>query len=140
MTARVLIADVDPILTEVYRDHLTDRGFAVKTALTGLSCLGQLRQFRPDLLVVGTSLLWGGCEGVLAVMEDEYDLRPEIVMVLAQTRDRNRLHRLASHGIDSVQWKPLSPARLIRYVETLLLEHADQHRAGAILADAGVRP
>jgi hypothetical protein len=70
MTARILLADADPTLCEVYCDYLTARGFAVRTAVTGLSC-------------------------------------------------------------DSVQWKPLSPVRLVRYVETLLLERAEQSPAAS---------
>ena len=131
MTARILIADADPMLCEVYGDYLTNRGFAVRTAVTGLSCVAQLRQVRPNLLVLGTSLLWGGCEGVLTVMNDECDLRPEIVIVVARERERSLPRRLASYGIDSVQWKPLSPTRLVRYVETLLLERAEQRPAAS---------
>jgi len=124
MTARILIADADAVLTEVYCDHLIRQGFTVRTAVTGLSCVARLRECRPNLLLLGTSLLWGGCEGVLAMMDTEWDLRPEIVIVLARTRDRKTLRRLAHYDIDSYQWKTLSPSRLVWHVETMLMECA----------------
>jgi DNA-binding response OmpR family regulator len=129
MTARILIADADVTLTEVYRDHLARRGFAVQTAVTGLGCLARLRQSQPDLLLLGTSLLWGGCQGVLAVMDKEVDLRPEVVIVLARTPERKILRRLVPYDVDGYQWKPLPPSRLAWYVETVLMEHAEQHSA-----------
>jgi DNA-binding response OmpR family regulator len=126
MTTRILIADADAMLTEVYGDHVTRCGFVVRTAVTGLSCVARLREFCPDLLVLATSLLWGGCEGVLAMMDSQGDLRPEVVIVLAGTRERKTLRRLASYDVDGYLWKPLSPASLVRHLETMLMERAEQ--------------
>ena len=109
MPARILLADADRRLTEIYREHLEDLGLAVRTAADGVQCVNLLRDFRPNLLLLGTSLPWGGCEGVLDVIKEEPDLRPEFVLVLAARADRNVLYRVAPCRIDDFRFKPLSP-------------------------------
>jgi len=125
MPARILIADADRSLSEIYRAHLEGLGFAVRTAADGVECVNLLKEFRPNLLLLGTSLPWGGCDGVLAVIKEEPELRPEFVLVLASRTDPNVLYRLASCHIDDFQFKPLSPARLEQYLKDLLEECSD---------------
>ena len=95
MTVRILIADADRRLTEIYREHLECLGLAVRTAADAVVCVHLLREFRPHLLLLGTSLPWGGCDGVLALIQEEPDLRPEFVLILAARSDRSVLYRLA---------------------------------------------
>ena len=109
MPARILLADADRRLIEIYREHLEGLGLAVRTAADGVQCVNLLREFRPNLLLLGTSLPWGGCEGVLEVITEEPDLRPEFVLVLAARADRNVLYRVAPCRIDDFHFKPLSP-------------------------------
>jgi DNA-binding response OmpR family regulator len=125
MTTRILIADADRDLTETYREHLEGIGLAVRTATDGAECVNLLREFRPDLLLLSTSLPWAGCDGVLALIREEPDLRPEFLLILAARPDRNVLYRVASSHIDDYQFKPLSPLRLERYIRDLLKERTD---------------
>jgi len=120
MAARILIADADPDLTEIYRDHLEELGLAVRTTANGVECVNLLREFRPNLLLLSTSLPWSGCGRVLALMKDEPELRPEFVLILADRSDRNVLYRVASCHVDDFQFKPLSPLRLEQYIKGLL--------------------
>jgi DNA-binding response OmpR family regulator len=122
MNARILIAEADSGLARLYRNRLMDADCVARTAGTGLSCVAILRRFRPNLLVLGTDLLWGGAEGVLAVLDEEPDLRPEIVTVLARSRERGILRRLASYRIDGYQWKPVSPTRLVNLLNAMLAQ------------------
>ena len=120
MTARILIADQDCSLTAAYREYLTERGLMAIVAADGVECTRLLRQARPDVLYLGTSLPWGGCEGVLALLHDEPRLRPTFVVVLVAASERAVLYRLALCHIDDYQFKPFSPARLTQYTESLL--------------------
>ena len=122
MAARILIADADPDLTEIYREHLEELGLTVRTTADGVECVNLLREFRPNLLLLGTSLPWDGCDGVLALIKEEPELRPEFVLILTDRSDRNVLYRLAPCHIDDYQFKPLSPLRLEQYVKELLEE------------------
>ena len=125
MANRILIADADPALSEVYREHLVALGFVVRMAADGLACVNLLRQFRPDVLLLSTSLPWGGCDGVLAMLKEEPDLRPQFVVILATPSEQNMLYRVASCHPDDYQFKPFSPMRLEAYIGNLLRERVD---------------
>lgn len=125
MPARILIADADRLLTEIYREHLEGLGLAVRTAADGVGCINLLKEFRPNLLLLGSSLPWGGCDGVLAVIREDPELRPEFILVLAAHADRDVLYRVAPCRIDDFQFKPLSPSRLEQYLKDLLWAPSD---------------
>jgi DNA-binding response OmpR family regulator len=119
MSVRILIADRDEFLLATYHEHLSRHGAVVATAVTGLACVDRLRDFAPDVLVMDPSLLWGGGDGVLAVMHEEPKIRPAAVLLLAHGGDRSLLYRLSSFRVDDYQTKPLSPGRLMDRIRTL---------------------
>jgi DNA-binding response OmpR family regulator len=125
MTSHILIADADPYLAETYRDHLAELGFVAHTATDAVTCVDSLRQHRPDLLLLSTSLPWGGCDGVLAVMREDVGLRPEFVIILASPSEQGVLYRVALSHIDDYWFKPLSPARLEQCIKNLLRQRVD---------------
>jgi DNA-binding NtrC family response regulator len=71
MTARLLIAEGDGELREVYRRFLAERSYDVETAADGLECLGKLRRLMPAVLVLDRELHWGGGDGVLAWLREQ---------------------------------------------------------------------
>ena len=79
---RVLMADPDPSISMVYREPLLREGFELATAVSGLECVARLRECVPDVLVLEPQLLWGGGDGVLAMMCEIPQLVTVPVMVL----------------------------------------------------------
>jgi len=69
MKQRLLIADSDAELCDLYGRFLTERGYEVETSSNGLDCLASLRQVMPEVLVLDLELLWGGGDGVLALLQ-----------------------------------------------------------------------
>jgi hypothetical protein len=67
---RTLIADADESLQAVYRETLSQEGFAVTAAYSGLECVARLREYIPDVLVLEPCLPWGGGDGVIARLND----------------------------------------------------------------------
>ena len=120
MSAHVLIADPDRFLLGSYGRHLSEHGATVTTATTGLECAARLRDSAPDVLVLEPNLLWGGGDGVLAVIAEEPELRPTVVMLLAQGRERSLLYRLSSFRVDDYQMKPLTAGGLAERISLLL--------------------
>jgi DNA-binding response OmpR family regulator len=120
MAARILIADPDRFLLASYSKHLRERGATVSTATTGLECIERLRDAVPDVLVLDPALPWGGGDGVLAVVHEEPALRPTVVMILAQGRNRSLLYRLSWFKVDDYQTKPLTADGLATRICTLL--------------------
>ena len=119
-SARVLIADPDKYLLTAYSSHLRHLGAAISTARTGLECMERLRDAPPDVLVLEPALLWGGGDGVLALLHEQPGIRPAVVILLTQGRDRSLLYRLSSFRVDDYQNKPLTANQLTKRICTLL--------------------
>lgn len=116
---RVLIADSDASLLESYLEYLDSRGFDVAIVTNGLDCLGKLREFVPQVLVLEPSLPWGGGDGVVAVMQEDAELRDIPVIVLTYGRDCGALYRLAPYRIADYLIKPQPPRRLVERIKAL---------------------
>lgn len=84
MEQRLLIADRDTELCEVFRRLLTERGYEVETSTDGLDCLAKLRQWTPAVLVLDLELPWAGGDGVLALLRAESPA-PRIPVLLTAT-------------------------------------------------------
>ena len=52
--------------------------------MDGLECLARLRQETPQVLVLDLQLLWGGADGLLAVMRD-HPVWAEVPVILTST-------------------------------------------------------
>jgi DNA-binding response OmpR family regulator len=65
----VLIASSSAFRRRLYQDVLQDLGHRVSVAPGGVDCLEQVRANNPDLLLLESSLLWGGSEGVLEILQ-----------------------------------------------------------------------
>lgn len=71
MKPTLLVAEGDADLREIYRRFLTERNYAVATAVDGLECLEKLRRLRPAVLVLDWELRWGGGDGVLTWLREQ---------------------------------------------------------------------
>jgi DNA-binding response OmpR family regulator len=109
---QVLMADPDQSLHPEYRGPLLQEGFELVTATSGLECVARLREQQPDILVLEPQLLWGGGEGVLAVMGEHPRLAAVPVMVLTSCRDSRLMETVMRFPVSDYQLKPLAPERL----------------------------
>lgn len=66
---RVLIADRDQAFLSVAQQYLSRHGHEVKTATNGLESVAIMHRDVPDAVVLQRELLWGGGDGVLALMQ-----------------------------------------------------------------------
>lgn len=124
-TIRVLIADPDESLLEIYRDRLPD-DFDVMTAASEPACIARLNEGVPDVLVLEPQLPFGGGEGVLAMMQAAPRLANVPVMVLTSCRDPTVLRSVASFPIRAYYVKPLKVDGLAMKLRRLLERHRDQ--------------
>jgi DNA-binding NtrC family response regulator len=86
MKPRLLAADPDPILLQIYRAFFPTFGFEAATARDGLECVALLHEFAPDVLVLSLDLCWGGADGVLSIIREETQIRPiPVVLVVGET-------------------------------------------------------
>ncbi|MBI5759780.1 MAG: response regulator [Planctomycetales bacterium] len=82
------------------------------TADHGLECLEVLHRFAPDVIVVEPELLWGGGDGVLAVISDRPAMRHVPVLVLTSDCDRAAMYSISQFQISDFLRQPVSPKRL----------------------------
>jgi CheY-like chemotaxis protein len=130
MSARVLIADRDQQMRDVYARGLISYGYEVATATDGLNCLAALRNFSPDILVLDPDLPWGGGAGVLARMHEETDFPYVPVIVLAVDADPWLDERFAAFPNCTCHIKPLTPSMLAYQIELSLQEPFPPRRVG----------
>lgn len=94
---QVLIADGDWEFLELERRFLSQCGHDVLIASDGLECIKFLRDFNPDVVVMDSELLWGGADGVIALMLEDSRLSQTPVILVADVDPR------ASYK-DIVEW------------------------------------
>lgn len=68
MPIRVLLADPDKELLQVFDELLSLDEFEIATATTGPECLTQVRQFQPEVLVLELDLPEGWSDRLLTMM------------------------------------------------------------------------
>jgi hypothetical protein len=84
-----------------YSERLPRFGIDVEVAKGGVECVEKTRDWRPDIVVLETSLLWGGSEGVLAFREADPVLA-EIPFVLVAVEGISPLtYRLARYQLQN---------------------------------------
>ena len=120
MSIRLLIADPNEYLLDLYRDYLSQHGFKVETASNGLDCAKKLREFAPDLLVLEPMMPWGGGDGVLALMHKDPDTPDVPVMILTYGCDPSVLYNISPYPISDYQKKPMSPKELAERISKIV--------------------
>jgi DNA-binding response OmpR family regulator len=109
---RVLLADPDAFLLDLYAGYVSQQGFLVQTAQSGGECIRKLGEFVPDVLVLEPILPLDECDRVLAALRERDGLPPVPVIVVTYGNDRRVLYRIASLAVSDYRRKPLSAARL----------------------------
>jgi DNA-binding response OmpR family regulator len=117
---RILMADPDESLWPMYREPLSEEGFELVAAFSGLDCVARMCDRIPDVLVLEPQLPWGGGEGVLAIMGEVPQLATVPVMVLTSCRDPRRMEAVSRFPVSDYQLKPLAADRLAVRLRTIL--------------------
>ena len=131
MRTAALVASSSGFRRWWYSERLPRFGIDVEVAKGGVECVEKTRDWRPDIVVLETSLLWGGCEGVLAFREADPVLA-EIPFVLVAVEGISPLtYRLARYQLQSFLLRSpnidelVSTVHLVRHgIEVNLAEDA----------------
>jgi DNA-binding response OmpR family regulator len=114
--ARVLVADTDRNLQAIFRKLFAEYSYDVEISDTGIECLQKLRESPPELLVIDLHIPWGGGDGVLAAMRDDFHLRKVPVVLAAREDSVARLVGLASSSVVKMVVKPFSRTSILDVV------------------------
>jgi len=81
---RVLIAEGDKVFLDIAQDYLLHCGLEVNVATNGLETVAALQRDLPDVVVLDREMLWGGADGVRALMR-QVPRWSEIPVILTST-------------------------------------------------------
>jgi len=120
MTHRLLAADPDPSLMELYRIWFSRFGFDIATAASALDCMERIRRFAPHVLILSLELQWGGSDGVLSMIREDYGTPPIPVVLTCDKRNRSRAIRQLAPPVIKLLEKPILFLELHASIETAL--------------------
>ncbi len=125
---RVLIIDNNASLAETVAEVLSDIGYEVDTAFSGVQALAHWRRQPADLLVVDVDL---PDIGGLALARRLLRRATDCKLVVMSAGDPDRLLRLCEELGATLLAKPFSPSSLVAAVRVLLERHVAEEMAQA---------
>lgn len=133
-SARILVVDDEPNITDLVATALRYEGFDVATAGTGSDALREAQRFRPDLLVLDVMLPdRDGFDVVTRLRADRVEL--PVVFLTARDATEDKVKGLTVGGDDYVT-KPFSLEELVARIRAVLRRTAgDQSGAKLTFAD-----
>ena len=133
-SARVLVVDDEPNITELVAMALRYEGFTVKTAATGRGALTAVSQFSPSLVILDVMLPDIDGTEVLKRLNSAGNKVP-IIFLTAKDATEDKVHGLTIGGDDYVT-KPFSIEELMARVRVVLRRHGNSAETGRLsLAD-----
>ncbi len=126
-SARILIVDDDPDITEAMRVVLEHRGSKVDSASDGAKALERIKAGRPDLIVLDV-MMTTPQEGFVLSRELKQDPKTQTIPILMLTavKDKTGIDFKPEAGdetwlpVDGFLDKPVKPDLLVQKVEALL--------------------
>ena len=131
MKLRLLAADSDPILRDIYRRYFPNFGIEVATAIDGVDCVQVFREFMPDILVLSLELQWGGAEGVLSLVREEALFSPIPVVLTIDGISRSKATTFLRPPIVKLLEKPFRLRDLRAIIESAVDSRSDRPGSAA---------
>lgn len=116
-TAKILLIDDEPSITELLTAYLRPEGYEVHTASDGPSGLKAARAIRPDLIVL--DIMLPGMDGVELLTRLRRESQTYVIMLTAKTEETDKIVGL-SVGADDYVEKPFSPRELVARIKAAL--------------------
>ena len=113
----VLIAASDAATRIHLADGVSHGGYQVETAHDGVECVRKLRFFRPEVLILDLELLWGGYDGVLAFLREEYVGHDVPTVILVGRMPEHRVAAMVSPPVVRYVRKPITCGGLIATIQ-----------------------
>lgn len=125
--ARILFADDDLDLVEVFAEILRAEGYDVRTAVDGLDALRTTRKWRPDLAVLDVDMpRMTGLSIAAELSKDREGLATIPIVLLSGNADLDRV--ATAEGIPYRMTKPIAPDEFLKVLESALA-HAKAREA-----------
>jgi DNA-binding response OmpR family regulator len=116
----VLVADDDPLVREIFRKKLSERGMSVMLAANGAEALSMARQFHPQAIVLDRAMPRLDGLQVLREIRKEDDTRSTPVVILSARNSRDDISAGYREGADVYLVKPFIPEQVVACCMSLL--------------------
>lgn len=124
---KILIAEDDLMISEIYQKKFTDSGFAVSVAVSGPQVLQVAEKEKPDVILLDLIMpKMDGFEVIEKIRGGDFDPNIKIIISsnLSQNEDRDRAVKLGANGF--IAKSDFSPGDLVNEVKRLLGQY-DEH-------------
>ena len=120
MEPTILVADEDPELAETFQCYLVRCGYRVLTASGGVECLSIIRNESPTVIVASVDMPWGGADGLVDYLREEYRQRfsPSVILT-GSTPDENVSQLLKEPCVFYYLRKPFLVCRLLDCIHAI---------------------
>ena len=121
MKKRILCIEDDQEMVDLIRLILTRKGFDVLGALGGVSGLEEIRNERPDLILLDLMMPeMDGWEVYQQIKSDKSIQNIPVIVVTAKAQSIDRVLGLHIAKVDDYISKPFSPKELLDSIESVL--------------------
>ncbi len=114
---RILAVDDDNAMTEYYKDLFEEAGYQVRTAADATAAVMELREFKPDLLILDAEMPAGGGERVYEITRVLLENGFPILFVTGMPA---RVEKLARNFNVGIMQKPVKSEELLAVVSGIL--------------------
>ncbi len=120
MSKRILIVDDEPKLLSAVAETLSEEGYQVTTAKSGMEALVQLAESLPDLII--SDVRMPGMDGYQLVGTLRSNPRTELIPIIFLTAKGRREDRISGfrNGVDAYVTKPFDPEELLVIIANIL--------------------
>lgn len=120
MNKRILIVDDEPKLLGAVAETLSEEGYQVTTAKSGMEALVQLAESLPDLII--SDVRMPGMDGYQLVGTLRSNPRTELIPIIFLTAKGRREDRISGfrNGVDAYVTKPFDPEELLVIIANIL--------------------
>ncbi|OJJ15012.1 hypothetical protein BI308_24675 [Roseofilum reptotaenium AO1-A] len=121
----ILVVDDDANIRELLTQHLDVEGYEVRQAANGHEAIAQIKQQKPDLVVLDVMMPELNGFDVAAILKNDPEtMQIPILMISADDRSE-RGYRI---GVDHYLTKPISSEQFLQRVQTLLKQQYSSKR------------
>jgi DNA-binding response OmpR family regulator len=119
-TPRILIAEDNPQGAELLEAYLADTGYEVRTAADGEETLHQVRDWRPDLVLLDIMMPKTSGFEVCKRLKGDPATRGVAVLMITALDQPSDVERAVEAGTDDFLTKPINQTDLLRRLRALL--------------------
>lgn len=139
--SKVLMADDDKMLIDMYKERLELAGYNITTCANGEEALAKIREIKPDIVLLDIMMpKVNGYETLASLKSDPQTKDIPVVMLSALMRDFNREKAVEAGADDYLIKSEAMPADVITKIEQILTKYGKGTVSAPGMAPPNITP